>query len=119
MEQIGKRIDKYISVGLVLSLLFMFVLIFLNVVLRFVFSSGVTFAEELARFAFLWTTFLGAYLAARENQLIGISGLQSIVSRRRRWILNLTIDALCVIVLVVVLAGAWDILLSYFESWLF
>lgn len=112
MEQFGKRIDKYISIALVLSLLFMFVLIFLNVVLRFVFSTGVTFAEELARFAFLWTTFLGAYIAARENQLIGISGLASIVSSRRRWIVYLIIDVLSTIVLVVVLLGAWEILLS-------
>lgn len=112
MKKLGDLSDRYISTALVIALLFMFILIFLNVVLRFVFSTGVSVAEELARFAFLWTTFLGAYLAVRENQHIGISGLLGLVPPHRLWILKLIINTIEAAILAVVLAGAWEIFLS-------
>lgn len=90
----------------------MFIMIFLNVILRFVFSSGVPVAEELARFAFLWTTFLGAYLAVREDQHIGITGLQGMLNARYIWIIKLVIYAIKVVILSVVIVGAWNVLTS-------
>ena len=112
MKKLADLIDRYISWALVIALLFMFMLIFLNVVLRFVFSTGVSIAEELARFAFVWTTFLGAYLAVRENRHIGISGLVGYVSKQHMWILNLVINAIETLILAVVLVGAWEIFLA-------
>ena len=94
------------------SLLFMFVLIFLNVVLRFVFSTGVSMAEELARFAFLWTTFLGAWLAVRESQHIGITGLRGMLPERFHLGLDVAVNGIKVAVLGVVIVGAWEVLLS-------
>ena len=41
----------------------MTVLVIMNVILRYVFSSGLTWSEEASRFLFIWTTFLGAILA--------------------------------------------------------
>jgi TRAP-type transport system small permease protein len=112
MKKLADLIDRYISWALVIALLFMFMLIFLNVVLRFVFSTGVSIAEELARFAFIWTTFLGAYLAVRENRHIGISGLVGYVSKQHMWILKLVINAIEAVILAVVLVGAWEIFLA-------
>ncbi len=112
LDRIAAIIDKYVSVALALALLFMFVLIFLNVVLRFVFSTGVSMAEELARFAFLWTTFLGAWLAIRENQHIGITGLRGMIDERFHWIVALVINGIKVAVLAIVIVGAWRVLMS-------
>ena len=112
MERGGSFVDRYISTALALALLFMFIMILLNVVLRFVFSSGVPVAEELARFAFLWTTFLGAYLAVREDQHIGITGLQGMVNARHHWIIKLVINAIKVAILSAVIVGAWNVLMS-------
>ena len=112
MERLGSIFDRYVSTVLALALLFMFIMIFLNVVLRFIFSSGVPVAEELARFAFLWTTFLGAYLAVREDQHIGITGLRGMVNEKYHWIFKLVTNAIKVVILAVVIVGAWDILMS-------
>ncbi len=40
----------------------MTILVITNVILRYAFSSGLTWSEEAARFLFIWTTFLGALL---------------------------------------------------------
>ena len=112
MQRATKIIDKSVSALMAFSLIFMFVLIFLNVVLRFVFSTGVSMAEELARFAFLWTTFLGAWLAVRECQHIGITGLRGMLPERFHLALDVAVNGIKVVVLGVVIVGAWEVLLS-------
>ncbi len=38
-------------------------LVIMNVILRYVFNSGLSWSEEASRFLFIWVTFLGAILA--------------------------------------------------------
>ena len=45
----------------------MVVLVFGNVVLRYVFNSGIAVSEELSRWLMVWLTFLGAIVALREH----------------------------------------------------
>src|SRR5262245_17311104 len=53
----------------------MVVLVFGNVVLRYVFNSGITMSEELSRWLLVWLTFLGAIVALREHAHLGIDML--------------------------------------------
>ena len=112
MNRYERIFERFVSVSLVAALLFMFSLIFLNVVLRFAFSSGVTFAEELARFAFIWTTFLGAYLAIREDQHISASGMRGMVRGRSRQLLLVCTALIQVAVLLFVLYGAIEVFVA-------
>jgi TRAP-type C4-dicarboxylate transport system permease small subunit len=58
--------------GLLVALLaVMVVMVFGNVVLRYVFNSGITVSEELSRWAFVWMTFLGAIVAVKEGGHLG------------------------------------------------
>lgn len=56
----------------VLSLAAMCIMVFGNVVLRFFFDSGINMSEELARFMFIWLTFIGAIVAMREGAHLGV-----------------------------------------------
>ena len=60
----------------------MVVLVFGNVVLRYVFDSGITFSEEFSRWLFVWLTFFGAIIAMREHTHLG---MDSVVSRLPPW----------------------------------
>ncbi|GGK22217.1 putative TRAP transporter small permease protein [Caldalkalibacillus thermarum] len=50
----------------------MVILVFLNVVLRYGFDSGITWSEELARFLFVYIVFLGAIVAHKEKAHLGV-----------------------------------------------
>ena len=65
-----------------LLLAIMVVLVFGNVVLRYVFNSGITISEELSRWMFVWLTFLGAIVALKEH---GHLGTDMLVSRLPTW----------------------------------
>lgn len=43
------------------------ILVITNVILRYVFNSGISWSEEAARFLFIWCSFLGAMLGMNEN----------------------------------------------------
>jgi TRAP-type C4-dicarboxylate transport system permease small subunit len=74
IDGIDKILGAYcrlIEALLVLLMAAMVLMVFGNVVLRYGFNSGITFSEELSRWAFVWMTFLGAIVAIRENGHLG------------------------------------------------
>ncbi|RZJ58794.1 MAG: TRAP transporter small permease [Acidovorax sp.] len=78
-------IDRYvraINLLIALALAAMVVLVFGNVVLRYVFNSGIAVSEELSRWFFVWITFLGAVAAIKENAHLGTDMLVSRLSVR-------------------------------------
>jgi TRAP-type C4-dicarboxylate transport system permease small subunit len=66
--------DRYCRVldGLIALLLAaMVVLVFSNVVLRYIFNSGITVSEEMSRWMFVWLTFIGAVIAVHRRAHLG------------------------------------------------
>ncbi len=90
-----------------LCLASMVILVFGNVVLRYVFSSGITFSEEFSRWLFVWLTFFGAIIAMREHTHLGVD---SVVARLPLWgkkacyVLSHLLMILCCVML---LKGGW------------
>jgi len=75
---VAKILDLYcraIKFTIALCLAVMVVLVFGNVVLRYVFNSGITVSEELSRWLMVWLTFLGAIVALREHSHLGVDTL--------------------------------------------
>jgi TRAP-type transport system small permease protein len=69
----GRRVvSRILEVLMVAVLGVMVVLVFGNVVARYGFDSAITWAEEVARFLFVWLTYLGATFAAYKGLHLGI-----------------------------------------------
>ena len=75
------RFCKLLDVLIALCLAVMVVMVFGNVVLRYIFNSGIAVSEELSRWLFVWMTFLGAIVALKEH---GHLGTDMLVSRLPR-----------------------------------
>ena len=78
MDAIERLVDLYcrlLKVAIVLCLAAMVVLVFTNVVLRYIFNSGIATSEELSRWLLVWLTFLGAIVALREHAHLGVDTL--------------------------------------------
>lgn len=67
-----KTLQRWSEHLLAIGLGVMVVMVFGNVVLRYGFSSGITFSEEVSRFVFVWITFVGAVLAFAERAHIAM-----------------------------------------------
>src|SRR5690606_39279634 len=69
------------------------VILFANVVARYVFNSGFPWAEELVRYQVVWMVFLGASVAARQGIHIGVDILLTLSPPPRARVLDLPILA--------------------------
>ncbi len=63
------------TIAIVLAV--MVLLVFGNVLLRYLANSGITVSEELSRWLFVWMTFLGAIVAVKEHGHLGTDMLVS------------------------------------------
>ena len=73
VDKLFKGIDYF--TGILTGLMVFFV--FLNVVLRTFFNAGLTWSEELARYLFVYVTYIGAISAMRANAHLGVDTLIS------------------------------------------
>jgi len=75
MNVIVKSIDQINGIvkwAVVILLGMLSVLVFTQVVFRYVIEYGLTWSDEVARYMLVWVTFLGASLGARTKALIGL-----------------------------------------------
>ena len=68
-----RAIDALIATALAVMVL----LVFGNVVLRYVFNSGIAVSEEVSRWLFVWLCFMGAVVALKEGAHMGTDMLLS------------------------------------------
>ncbi|MDY3867741.1 MAG: TRAP transporter small permease [Pyramidobacter sp.] len=64
---VKKFLNNFEEYCVVLTMAAMTVLVFVQVVMRYVFSASLSWSEELARYIFLWLSWLGASYAVKER----------------------------------------------------
>ncbi|MFT3963898.1 TRAP transporter small permease [Propionivibrio sp.] len=106
-----KSFDKFIShamdMVIVVAMTLMVIMVFGNVVLRYIFNSGITVSEELARFCFLWLIFVGSVIAMRERAHLGVDSLLARLPRGGKILFVLLSNALMLWVCYLFLVGSW------------
>ena len=76
MEGIKKAVRglmAFLTVVVIVVTTLMFVIVGLNVYMRYVVNRSLGWVDELSRFLFIWMTFLGAALAFEKGQHVGLT----------------------------------------------
>ena len=99
----------YRSIKIVMAVLLaaMVVLVFGNVVLRYVFNSGIAISEELSRWLFVWMVFLGAIVGLREHAHLGVDSFVKLLSPMGRKICYALSHVLMLYASVLLTEGSW------------
>lgn len=71
-------------------------LLFINVVLRYVFASGIVWAEEMTRYTMLWTVFVGAGVVTREGTHVSMEAFFNLWPSRLQRVAFLAINLFCI-----------------------
>ena len=93
---------KYVqNIEVVVSAAFLSVtvlVVILNVILRYIFHSGLFWVEEVATTCFIWSIFIGAAAAYKYKMHIGIDLITKLFPERAREVVSLVINFLMVII---------------------
>jgi TRAP-type C4-dicarboxylate transport system permease small subunit len=93
-----KGFDRLLEFILVGCMAVMFVLVFINVMMRLLFNSGIDISEELPRYAFVWMCFIGAVVGMRRHSHLGVDMVVAalpLLGRRICWGISQSIMAVC------------------------
>jgi len=107
VERAGRWLEGLLNLLIALSLAGMSVLVFLNVVLRYFFDSGITWSEEMSRFLFVWMVFLGAIAALKERMHLAVDIVINRLSPGLKKFFAVISHSLVLYVLWLVLDGSW------------
>lgn len=112
MDKLFKGIDYF--TGILTGLMVLFV--FLNVVLRTFFNSGLTWSEELARYLFVYVTYIGAISAMRANGHLGVDTLISRVKPKAQMAMYLISQTMIAILMCILVQGAYKMVIQNTQS---
>lgn len=73
LKKFNEKANQIVKFVIITVFSSMTILIFLQVIFRYVVKQSLSWSEELARYLFIWLTFIGASIAAREKSHINVS----------------------------------------------
>jgi len=100
-------IRRLLEWALIALLAGMAAMVFVNVVLRYGFNSGIAWSEEMSRYFFVWLTFIGAVLTFAEHGHIGVETLVRRFGRSGRLACMAVSNVIILICAAVLLWGTW------------
>lgn len=106
-QRLEARFFRALEILLVALLAAMVVMVFGNVIMRWVFNDGILISEEMSRFAFVWLTFIGAVVVMRENAHLGVDALVRALGPRGRLVCMVLSDALVLACCALLFWGTW------------
>lgn len=109
-EQARSGLQRFANGAMALCLGVMALLVFINVILRYGFGSGIAAAEELSRLLFVWMVFIGATAAYPAGEHMAFTNLVGLLRDRPLGFAVMTVLIRLLVVLACVLLGwgAWQ-----------
>jgi TRAP-type transport system small permease protein len=104
------RLERLAETAMAICLGVMALSVFVNVVLRYGFGTGLAASEELSRLLFVWMVFVGATVAYRCGEHMAFTGLLAVLTGRPaalRWHARL-IRLLVLLACALLAWGAWQ-----------
>lgn len=103
---------RSIEVLMAFFLAVMIILVFTNVVLRHVFSTGFEWSEEIARLCFIYRVYLGAIGAMRENQHLIVDSVLTRIPVLWQKIVYFLVQIGIIWTMVVLTRGSWQLVVQ-------
>lgn len=112
MKKITKIYDSLEAYVLVLALAFSTLLIFVQVIFRYVLNDSITWSEELARYIFIWMIWLGTSVSMKQKEHIRMDMLMNAVHGKGKLVLDLVSGIIMLAFCIFLVKYGWDLVAS-------
>lgn len=109
-DKLSRFVDTFLGLCMAVCLSLMSCLVFLNVVLRYLFDSGITWSEEMSRYLFVFMIFFGTASAMKAHQHLSVDLLTGILPRPLRILCGLISGALMLYAMGLLIQGGWTLI---------
>ena len=94
LQMLVARLWRALELLMALALVVMIILVFINVVLRYGFGSGVLASAEISRFLFVWVIMIGAVICMRDDAHLDLRVVEHRLPGKVRWVLRRLVYAI-------------------------
>jgi C4-dicarboxylate transporter DctQ subunit len=105
---LGRIVNEIEETAIALLLGLMTLITFVNVVLRYVFNTGLIWGLEAVTFLFAWLVLFGVSYTVKVTAQLGVDAAINLFSLPVRRVLALVAGAVCIAYAGLVFKGAWD-----------
>ena len=116
INTVFKWIDRVTAWIAVVALVLMFVLVFLNVVTRYVLGTGFAWSEEGARYAMMAVIILGVLEVTHQREHFCVDLLINTVPKTVRRVMRLIEDVLMILIMGVMTQGSYAMTILNWEN---
>lgn len=107
LKKISSFSNHFLNIAIAVSLAAMSLSVLLNVILRYVFNSGLTWSEEVSRYFFVWLVFLGAVSALKDKMHLGVDLVVKALPQRMQKVVFVISNGIVLYILWLVVDGSW------------
>lgn len=107
MGKVVKVCTKLLEAISAAVLLVLTLMVFLNVMLRYTFNSGIVVTEELGRYFLVWILFVGSILAAGNNSHVRVDLFLNMLPRLPRAWVDVVCDLIMIYCCWLIVDGGW------------
>ncbi len=100
----------------VVALVIMTIIIGLQVVMRYIFQSSITWSEELSRYLCIWLVFIGSSFAVRKGRHICVDALHDALPPKPALCVAIIADVLFLIFAIIVAIFGFEVLARILDS---
>jgi TRAP-type C4-dicarboxylate transport system permease small subunit len=93
MQRVLDWVEKALDAVLILMMIVMGSAVVLQVASRYIANRPTSWSEEVARYLFVWITFLGSAVVIRKRRHVDVSVLTDRLPARAAWVVYLMADA--------------------------
>ena len=108
-EKVKNVLDNLEGYVCVVLLIAMSIIIFLQVVCRFILKSSLPWSEELSRYLLVWVSFLGGAYGVRTGAHLGVEAVILLLPKKVQNIIRIVVDFICIALCSIVLKFGIDI----------
>lgn len=105
---LGRVVNEFEETAIAVILGVMTMITFVNVVLRYVFNTGIIWGLEATTFLFAWLVLLGVSYAVKVTAHLGVDAVTNLLSPRAKRRTAIVAGLFCILYAVLLLKGAWD-----------
>ena len=113
LKKIDKNLERWVMFVLLAG---MTLVLGIQIFCRFVLNNSLTWSEELARFMFIWSTFLSIGFCLKEGISLKIDTLISLFPKKVQAVILLLGDVVMTVFFLYLLPSAWEIPMYFVQG---
>ncbi len=95
-QLVVNRINRVVELVVIIQFAVLVIVVTAAVFARYVLNDSIVWAEELARYLFVWVSFLGGGLGVGTNIHVGVDSLVELMPRRPKLLVQITMELMIV-----------------------